>query len=75
LRALFSTYRSFVDLGTVTLSSTLGQLHHVPWSVLVHMLVVAILASLEWSQGDRPTYADVLDIGETTTHHQFVIKT
>ncbi len=31
------------------------------------MLVVAVLASLEWSQGDRPTYADVLDIGETTT--------
>jgi hypothetical protein len=44
-----------------------GQLHHVPYSVLVHMLVVAVLASLEWSQGDRPTYADVLDIGETTT--------
>jgi hypothetical protein len=39
------------------------------------MLVVAILASLEWSQGDRATYADVLDIGETTTHHQFVVKT
>jgi hypothetical protein len=39
------------------------------------MLVVAILASLEWGQGDRPTYADVLDIGETTTHHQFVVKT
>jgi hypothetical protein len=39
------------------------------------MLVVAILASLEWSQGDRPTSADVLDIGETTAPHQFVIKT
>jgi hypothetical protein len=39
------------------------------------MLVVAVLASLEWSQGDRPTYADVLDIGDTTTHHQFVVKT